>query len=207
MLNLYLSLSITATALLAGPAQAVNKCTDAAGKVSYQQGDCQGTAKAQQIETAPDPKMSGGRWEFSSQKDEMTGETSCFAVSPFTYTNYRSIHSRSAQVRMQVYVTKTGALLTLRSLQGSEGIFHSDITGVGAKIDAGTFKPVNQKSGSHALTFTAANQSSLLSEMRTGKSARLRLRFWPYEQLYDTDPITLAGLPQALDRATSCANR
>jgi hypothetical protein len=204
MLNPYILLSVAAAALIAGPVQAVNKCTDAAGKVSYQQGDCPSTAKAQQIQTAPDPKVIASNWAFHEQRDEMTGSKTCFALSPFVYTNTTNPGSRYGKVRLELAITKSAITLNVRTLEGSDGLIHHDISDVGMKVDQGSFQPVAQKSGSHGLTFSKDAQSRLLTETHTGKTARLRLRFWPYEKLHDSDPIPLTGFARATSQAMSC---
>lgn len=189
---------------LAGQAQAINKCTDPAGKVIYQEHPCAEEAKAQKIENAPDPQAAGKRWVFSQKVDEMTGAKTCFASSATTYTNYRSVHAKMAVVWVQVAMTPTAQRLSIRSIDGGDGLFHTDIAGVGIKVDSGGFKPVTQKIGSHGLGFDAGTEGAILSEMTKGRAIRMRLRFWPYERLHDTEEVSLTGFPQAMAAAMRC---
>lgn len=193
-------------ALACEPAMAINKCTDPAGKVIYQELPCANGAKAQQIAAAPDPQAAAKRWVFSQQTDKMTGAKTCFASSAIAYSNYRSVYASPAQVWIQVAMTATDQRLSIRSLEGADGLLHNDIAGVGAKVDSGGFVPIARTIGSHGLAFGADGEGALLRQMTTGGAIRLRLRFWPYERLHDTEPISLAGFPQAMAQAMRCAS-
>lgn len=188
-------------------AHAVNKCTDKSGKVTYQAAACDGGSTSNQIQVTPDPKMSPGSWEFSQQKDPMTGNKTCFATSPVTLTNWQGRGSKFAHVVIQLAATIDSQSLTVRSFNGSEGLFHNNISGLGIRVDQQDFVPLTRKIGSHGLGFTGSDEGKVLGQLVQGKEVRLRLRFWPWDKIEDTSAITLNGFRQASVAMNRCAGQ
>jgi hypothetical protein len=189
---------------------AINKCTGADGKVLYQEGACSTGQASVTVDIAPDPKAAEKRWSFTRQKDSMTGDVTCFAASPVEWIPSRPTSGRSfAKVYLQLSTPAgTGArapLITVRSWESSEGMFHTDIAGTGMRIDEQPFMPFSVKHGSHVLAFPPNSGAIMVDQLQGSKSFRLRLRFWPYENLVDSPPITLAGYSQALVALQKCS--
>lgn len=187
-------------------AYAINKCTGADGKASYQEAPCGDAARAQKIDVPsarPEPEE---MWLFSREKDDMTGKTTCFAVSPSGYISWGFGSRNSTNIRVQLAVGTefSGALLTIRSTTGGP-VFHNNLAGTGMKVDGQPFVELTTKHNAHALGPAPGSATDLLGIMQNGKSFRVRVRMWPYEQLIDTRPIPLAGYESAVKRAMLCA--
>lgn len=140
-------------------------------------------------------------WTFERERDDMTGTVSCAAVSPVQYLQ-TGAGQEVAPVRLVVAVQGTKALAMIRVEHSTKGLLHPDMRGGGIKVEPGAF---------HA-TATRANQTwvhladsaKAVDEMLLGKSVRMRLKFWPYDQPVDSQPISTTGLPQAVVRAAEC---
>lgn len=195
-------------ALLAGacsPAWAVNKCTGPDGKVAYQDAPCANTSKATEVNLSGSTGGSREGWSFSRQKDEMDGHVTCFASSPTIYTGYRGIHSRMVTVHMQVAMSKAfPLLLTVRTSAASSDLFHNDLGSMGVKVDSNEFVPITQKFNAHAIGFSDEVALNVMQQLVAGKQFKMRLRFWPYQQLHDTDPVSLSDFKQAWALARAC---
>lgn len=192
------------------PAMAVNKCTQADGKIAYQDAPCNSASRASELRLAPPPQDPALSWRFSREKDAMTGAETCFAVSPEIIMNASFGMHTYANVSVQLAVLPNfgGMALTVRSRPGeAAGIFHHDISGLGVKVDDGQFVPIDERIASNALGFATGAVPDLLGAMQRGKNIRLRLRFWPYDKLDDSRPIALDGFHQAARLALSCASR
>lgn len=200
--------SVVLLASCAGPSSAVNKCTGSDGKVIYQEAACASSAKAERIQIAPGPRAAEGRWSFARQKDSMTGEETCFAASPTTYLLSRPQRYAFATVFLQLSASANGGrkqpLITVRSWESGDGAFHNDITGTGLRVDELPFVPLAIKYGSHVLGLREESTSALLGQLDAGRAFRVRLRFWPYDQLVDSKPIPLDGYKQAMAAFQRC---
>lgn len=196
-------------AWLCSQAWAVNKCTWADGRVVYQDAPCDTKARStEQVKTWVNTGNTAEDWRFSRQKDSMTGRDVCFVVSPFIYTGYRGTSSSLATVWLQVAIdTSATVALTVRTSEASSNLFHNDISGMGIKVGDKEFTTFNQKVNAHVVSFSDAVTFALLSQMETGSQIRMRLRFWPYDQLHDTPPLSTAGFKQALAQARACAQK
>jgi hypothetical protein len=200
-------ITVALLAALCAPAWAINKCTGADGRVVYQDAACDTKSKtAEQVKTWDSTGNTAEAWRFSKEKDSMTGREVCFVVSPTILTGYRGINSGFAHVWFQIAMNTSGAVaLTARTSEASSSLFHNDISDMGVKVDEKEFTPFNQKINAHAVGFSDAATSSLFLQLETGSQIRMRLRFWPYDQLHDTPPISMVGFKLALAQAKACA--
>ena len=191
--------------LATSPAWAVNKCTGPDGKVAYQDAPCANTSQATTIKLPDSSNVSGAGWVFSRQKDEMDGRVVCFAASPTIYTGYRSGRSNLVYVNLQIAMSKAyPLLLTIRTSTASSDLFHNDIGGMGIKVDGNEFVRITEKFNANAVGFTDDVALNVVQQLTDGKTLKMRLRFWPYQQLHDTDPISLGNFKQAWASAHAC---
>ncbi|OGB58422.1 MAG: hypothetical protein A2503_10065 [Burkholderiales bacterium RIFOXYD12_FULL_59_19] len=196
-------------AVLCAPAWAINKCTGADGKVAFQDAPCANASKvAEQVKTWGNTGNTAEAWRFSENKDSMTGREFCFVVSPIISTGYRGNNSGFAHVWFQIAMNSAGSVaLTARTSEASSSLFHNDISDMGVKVDEKEFTPFNQKINAHAVGFSDASTPALLSQLETGSQLRMRLRFWPYDQLHDTPPMSMVGFKPVFAQAKACAKR
>lgn len=199
-----------ALSLVCLPASAVNKCTGPDGKISYQESPCGSSSKSTTVEIQPGPAELAKQWKFSRQRDDMTGREVCFATSPEVLMNVsRGMYSYATVfVQFSVLPNFGGMAMTVRSRQGeASGLFHTNIDGLGVKVDGGPFVPLTEKVSSNVLSFGEKLPKDLISAMQESQSIRLRLRFWPYDQLQDSQPIGLMGFKKAMLAAMGCASK
>ena len=188
-------------------ALAVNKCTAKDGRIAYQDGPCDSGSQAQTIEAPIGPKEAARRWSFVRHKDDMTGVVTCFSASPISTTNWSPGYRSSSPVYMQIAVTKGGSVmrLSVNTSSSAGSVFHLDLSDQGIKIDNEPFVLLTQKLNSYALGIPDDRLPEIVGKLQKAQSFRLRLRFWPYEKLHDTDPIPLAGFVEATAAMMKCA--
>lgn len=194
-----------AAMLAAGPSWAINKCTGPDGKVTYQEARCPGASKAaDEVKTWGAGGRPGERWEFIRQQDEMTGTVACFAGSPYTYV----MASRTAvAARVLVAFGKGARAVTVRTIDVGGDLFHTDLSGMGVKVDANEFLPITRSINQHAVGFSPVAQDQLIDQLNGARSIKLRLRFWPYDTLRDSEALSTDGMKQSLAAAQACAAR
>ncbi len=191
----------------ASPVMAINKCKGGDGKVTYQEAACEPSSKGEKLGNIPEARSGqGGAWEFVRQRDDMTGDTTCFAVSQFQYISWGRGLSNSTAIRMQLAVPVGGSalVLSIRSTQGGSS-FHSNFEGSGVRVGEGEFVGFASRSGSHGLIFAQDRQPELLGALSKARDFRVRVKMWPYDTLIDTSPISLQGFQSAVQRAMACA--
>ena len=191
---------------LAPAAWADNKCTGADGKVVYQDAPCSSTSKsAEQVKTWDNSSGTSRSetWRFESRKDELTGKIACLALSPVTYPKV-SVSSKFIPVHAVLAISGGSAVLGVRT-SDDRNLFHNDVSGMGMKTDNGTFTPMPVKSGSHVVG--VADSEAMIEALEKSKSLTVRVRFWPYDQLYDMEPIPSAGFSVALRQTRACAKQ
>lgn len=188
--------------VLAGQAWAVNKCTALNGKVQFQDAPCAALDKAQMVQVVPSHLAEDlGRWEFDRSTDSMTGKTACKAYSPAAFVHARG---RYDYVRVEINALPLERFLaTVEIVRSSQDVFHNSLAGMGIKSDPGTFSSLDIKVGQKSLA--TSQNSKAIDQMLAARSLRLRLRFWPYEDLIDSPPIPTTGLQQAVVLAAQCA--
>jgi hypothetical protein len=196
---------VVALVVLAGQAHALNKCTAADGKVSYQEAACAAGVKSGEIAVPIGPQEAAKRWRFSKERDAMTGVVTCFAYSPSALTNWSFGGRTYTSVYLQLAVSKDAAstVMSVRSMEDG-GVFHIDTSRQGIKPDGGDFFPLVVRYGQHGLGVADGRTGALLGALQKSKSFTMRLRFWPYEKLHDTDPVSLAGFDDAVRAAMQC---
>lgn len=194
--------------LAASPAWAINKCTGPDGKVAYQDAPCGNASKAVEVKLPGNSSGPRGGWDFSRQKDEMDGHVTCFASSPTIYTGYRGGHNKMVTVHMQVAMSKAyPLLLTIRTSTAGSDLFHNDLGSMGVKVDSNEFVPITRKFNANAVGFPDEVALNVMQQLVDGKAFKMRLRFWPYQQLHDTDPISLGSFKQAWALARECLKK
>lgn len=192
----------------AGPAYSINKCTDAQGRITYQEQACNKESSATTVDVPAVPIDATAQWRFAKERDSMTGEVTCFAISPVSYTNWGRGMITHSVVFMQVAIPKGGSnmAVTVRSYDTDNGsLFHINTDGQGIKVEGGPFYPLREKSGSHALVVSSDSVPALFGAFEKSQSFKLRLRFWPYEALHDTQPIPLSNFKRSTLSAMKCA--
>jgi hypothetical protein len=202
--------SLLALALLLGtsPAFAVNKCTDSTGKVVFQDAPCPSGLQADEVKVWQNtPGASGGRsaeWQFLKATDQMTGKTSCKASSPVAYVPARRSSRDFNQMQLVVSAYGGGKFIAFVDLfSTSANILHNDVNGMGIRVEPGTFHPLNTRASQRIVATTES--ASLIDQLIQGKTFRLRMRFWPYDDLEDSRDIPLTGVRQAIAMAAECA--
>lgn len=188
---------------LMAPVWAINKCTGADGKVIYQEMACTNESKSSETVKTWDNSTSSrsNSWRFERKTDELTGKVACFAFSPITFPK-AVLGSKFIPVHAVVLTSAETEVLGVRTSDDSN-IFHNDVSGIGMKTDNGVFTPMTIKSGSHVVG--VADSAAMIDALERSKSLTVRVRFWPYDQLYDMEPIPSAGFASALKQARACA--
>lgn len=197
--------ALLAGALLGGPAWAVNKCVGADGQITYQEMACPSSAKeSKRIATRANgvTDVSSGLWTFRRTQDDMTKKVSCLVISPVSYPA-KPIPQGFYPVNAVIVVGVSGE--PTFGLRTSEDRiqFHNDLAGMGVKTSVGDFMPISTKSGSHLVI--PSDGAALVSQLEKTRDLQARVRFWPYEQLYDLKPIPMDGYHSAMTQARGCA--
>lgn len=192
--------------MLTTPAQAINKCKGPDGRISYQEAPCDTAAAGEKLQHVPKGDANYETWEFLRERDQMTGATTCFAVSPSTHIVWGRGYRNNTAISMQLAVAAGGTDMSLSVRATSGGpAFHSKIDGSGIKIDDGEFIRLTRSIGSHGLGVAKTLEPSILGQLSNGRELRIRTRMWPYDDLHDTKAIPLAGFKGAAQRAMACA--
>lgn len=182
---------------------AVYKCTND-GRTSFSDRPCGENQETLDIET--NEKSKGSileRWNYTRSVDEMTDAVSCAVESPIDYFD------GPPRNHMAGYLTIEGAsqspTVALRVARFGPGgsILHNDLSGAGIRV-GDTFYPVIRGAGQKAAIFSQADSSEIIKSLLSGSSWRARARFWPYDSLYDTDPVSSAGFAVELEKFRSC---
>lgn len=199
-------LALAANALfLSGHAFAVNKCVGQDGKIVYQQAECPADVKqSQRINVEANGSSGGGSdaWKFRRSLDEMTGKVACLVTSPISFP-VRPQPNGFYPVHAVVSVGANGAPVFGMRTSENKTLFHNDLDGMGLKTSAGEFIPLPVKVGSHVVA--PLDSAGVLAQLEIASELQARVRFWPYEQLYDIKPIPTVGFRSALTQAKACA--
>jgi hypothetical protein len=187
--------------LAAGQALAINKCTSPDGKVVFQDAPCTNSQKAESLKITSPIGASDKQWSYTKEKDQMTGKTTCFVQSP-------SVWVRGVKGVPNVYllVAMRGDVqaLTVRG-ETSTDLLHNQLDGMGVKVDENGFIKLTRKINATTVGFSAADQTDLLTQLSNGKQIRARVRFWPWDALGDSEPLSLIGFKQAYALAMQCS--
>lgn len=198
---------IAAAALLTSMSvAAVNKCTGPDGAVSFQDAPCSAaTKKAETVKTWDSNltgRSRGAGWEFRRSADEMTGRAGCLVLSPVTSPEPKGGESKFIPVHLVLSVSASEVTFAVRT-STDKVLFHNDVDGMGVKLDNLAFVPLDIKGGQHVVGSSMGRQ--IVDALPGARTARLRLRFWPYDSLLDTMPIATAGFQVAFAQAKQCA--
>lgn len=110
---------------------------------------------------------------------------------------------------MQIALRRDFASLTIRTDKQSD-IFHPQLEGMGIKVGSFDFLPITQKVSANSVGFKSTVDAAMviLKMLPTSKDVKVRLRFWPWEQLNDSfEPISLQGFKQAYALAEDCSKK
>lgn len=199
------AIGLTVAALSALPAWAVNKCTGPEGTVIFQDALCSASAKkAETVRAAP--AVTGKtrkEWVFQKGVDAMTGGVSCAAYSPIIYMQSQSSRDFQHLRVMVVAMPNDKFLAAVQILDHSSAIFHNQLDGMGLKTEPGTFHTLGIKGGQKLVGFN--DNTAAIDALVLASNMRLRVRFWPYDRLVDSDAISTSGLRQAVISAARCA--
>lgn len=141
-------------------------------------------------------------WTFERTQDPVTGAVTCQALSPADHM-LTGAGTELAPVRLVISVTGARVSTAMRVDTPRAGLFHTDFSGAGVKVEPGAFHAASPRSTQKMTGFV--NGSALVDELLLGKSFRMRVRFWPYDQVVDSRPITTEGMPAAVLKASKCA--
>ena len=195
---------LVALMLAAAPAAAaMHKCKGPNGRTIYSDVPCPATHEVQEIKIWNSRLSGRGVWEFEKRTDEMTGETACLVLSPSTTPEAsKNIDFKFVPTQLVIDVTASTSIIGAR-LAFPKDSFHNDLSGMGIKLDNLEFVPFDVKGGQHVVGTSQSRK--ILDALPKAREVRLRLRFWPYDALYDTYPIPTTGYTAAIERAQQCA--
>lgn len=199
-------LAILAT--LAWPAaHAVNKCTGPDGQISYQEAACSPSSKDSKNlairESGSATKSVPGSWRFTRSNDEMTGKVSCIVSSPITYPNNKVASKGFYPVNVAILFKTDGSVFGLKTSENTFS-FHNELAGMGVKTDNSTFIPLSVKAGGSVVS--VSDSEALIGLLANAQNLQVRVRVWPYDQLYDMVPLSMSGYTSAASQAMACAN-
>ena len=201
----YAGLVVIALALASTKAMGVNKCTASDGRVTYQEAACPTTAKdSKRISAQVNGAGNAGAdlWKFKRSQDDMTSKVACLVMSPIPFP-VSPMPKGFYPVHAVVLVGEDGKLVFGLRTSDNSISFHNELAGMGVKTDVGGFVALTIKSGSHMVA--PADGDLLANELNKAGELRARVRFWPYEQLYDLKPLAMDGYLAALSEAKRCA--
>lgn len=201
-----LALATLALAASSAPAWAQNKCKGPDGRITYSDAPCATSHKAEEVKVW-DSNLGGraraGAWEFRRSKDDMTGKTACLIISPVTSPDpTKGGDFKFIPAHLVISVSESGSTFGVRTSTDKD-TFHNNLNGMGVKLDNLDFVPLDVKGGQHVVG--SSQGPKILEALPKARNARLRLRFWPYDTLYDTLPINTSGYAGAAERAKQCA--
>ena len=191
---------------LSAPAWAINKCTGPDGRVAFQDAACDTQSKAiEQVKTW-DNNVNSSRdgWEFSRQKDDMTGAVTCFAVSPSAFVGTQRKYT---DIHLQIALARDLKRLTVRLSPSDSDLFHNDLSGMGIKIDGNAFVAITRKIGQHSVGFIPADELQLFDQLQSARQIKARVRFWPWDSLHDSAALSLKNFRQAFAQAQECSRK
>ncbi len=199
-----IAVPIAALLLAAAPAHALNKCVGADGRVTYQEHYCSNDTKSNEVKIWGNSSNSdSSQWRFEKTFDQMKGKTACFARSPIV-TPKPGPNQKFLPIHAMIIVLDETEEFAIRTSSDND-LFHNDLSGMGIKTNRGKFTPITVKAGSHVIGI--GNSQEFIKELENSADVSMRVRFWPYDQLYDMTPLTLAGMRSALKQARACAKK
>ncbi len=146
-------------------------------------------------------------WDFLARYDKHIIDDECWAVSPTVFIG------RLGQVFYFASVSVGGTWENPRLLIQSEaGLekaptrFHAYKSNLGLWTETLPFQAINREVGEHniLLGFDPQRTRRIVDNFRQMLSFRLRLRFAPVDEAFDSPNITLNGFVDAFKRADKC---
>jgi hypothetical protein len=186
----------------------VYKC-EKNGSTNYSDKPCGDNAERLDIETSKSKRDSGASklWEFIDHADDLTGDRICVAKSPNFYLGRSGNDWLFASLR--VGGTRSQPLVILnseRSFDERPTSFHNDIDGLGIRVGESPFVSVNKKINSYILAFSPSDGERIVADLMSFGTFQARLRFWPYDQSYDSPVEKTLGLKDALEKVYECGS-
>ena len=180
-------------------------CTDANGKKSFQAMPCDGMSVDTGAVEIQESNKSGNRtnvlrWAFKQSTDSMTGIESCSASMRFYVGMIRNdfVFARMALIKFE------GQIYLAVATEQQHPLVHNNISGLGIKVGENNFQEFNLKIGQNNLGYDPSISNLIISQLSASTEAQVRLRFWPYDQTYDTPVIKYSDLNSALAKLEAC---
>jgi hypothetical protein len=195
------------TALLAFPvfaSAAVYKC-QSGGQTVFSDRPCGASAEKVEIRGEKKRQQRKNEWEVIRSTDEMTGKAACVAKSPNTYMGKEGSEFLFASLRVMPF--ESGFIVGARSEQGFDSrpaSLHTNIDGLGVRAGEFGFKEFSVKQGSYVVGLAPEASTQLVEELRQSEHFRIRLRYWPYQETFDSPEVTTDGLVEALQEVQEC---
>lgn len=207
-MRLFAALATAAACCSAGAMNVADvpvKCTAPDGRVTKQKGSCPPGNKIEiDRHDSPVSSTAGGDWTSTRYTDPMTNATSCVASSPsFSIPAKRSYPSAT----LVIVFTKPNAPVLFLRVDSKGEIFHHNIAGTGLKVGDLPILPFESRPTQTMLTVSPGTDAAMAEALTQAKSARARVRFWPWDETYDSLEIPLSGYRQALSLTKSCAQK
>lgn len=188
-------------------------CTGADGKKTFQDKPCPGQgvdmpksvdeqqqvlAEKKEYQSKPVKK---NQWVFNQTSDDMTDTQSCgMRLGPI-----RIGYVNGKFTSVNLIIVNTGDMMALAVHTTSDHpLFHNDISGLGMKIGEYEFSPFSMKYGQSSIGFLPQETNQIVEELKNSAALRLRLRYWPYDTRYDSDPYSYIGFQAAYEKLLEC---
>ena len=200
-----LFISVVAFVFSASANAAVYKCEEN-GQTIFSDRPCGQAAEKVEIKNEKKRASSStSKWEVLRAEDEMTGRTTCVAKSPNIYMGKEGSNFLFASLR--VVTLNSGFVVGARSEVGFDSrpaSIHNDISGLGVKVGDFGFQEFDVKQGSYVVGFDPDTSARIVEELKQSEHFRVRLRYWPYQETYDSSETTTQGLADALEDLRAC---
>lgn len=199
---LLISAASATSALSMNVADVPVKCTDTAGKVSYQRGSCPPGNKIEIVRNDALPSQKREEWTFLRSVDSMTNAVSCVAHSPDFYIPAKREY---VTARLAVLIDNSGAPIVMLHTKDNNSVFHHNIGGTGLKIGQREMAPFGSRPTQTVLALPKGLDGPAVDMMHISDVARARVRFWPWDETFDSHKISLQNFKQAVALAKNCA--
>lgn len=194
-----------AVALSASAQAAVYKCEEG-GQLVFSDRPCSQNAERLDLGSKKEkPEREKAGWEVLRTEDDMTDTTSCVAMSPKLYLGANGADVLFATLRITAAGNEFVAGIR------SEGIgnvrapaIHNNIDGLGLKVGNFGFREFQLSHGSYFVGFEPNTSGQIVEELRQADYFKTRLRYWPYDETYDSGEMTTRGFSEALEEMQAC---
>lgn len=188
-------------------AGSIHKCTDTNGRVTFQERPCASVDVKSEVvvsDRQQPAQASRGlsiKWKFEDSVDGMTGLRSCSMVADsfFIGTSGNQIVSVYPAI-----VSAAGEFAVAFKVSGQRTLVHNNINGLGLRVGEADFQPFTQRYGQSAVGFDPASSRAVIVQLKESDTLRVRMRFWPYDQTHDSQPVRHTGFGVAYNQMLSC---